>query len=97
MQLFCVTAADSAGCGAGCGARNGAGVGGAAEAEAEISSGTGMVGQSESQAAVLTLETTLIDEGVGPSNVSVINEADRDVIVSANREKGEAALYFVTD
>lgn len=47
--------------------------------------------------ATFELETTLIDEDVGPSNVSVIHEDDRDVIVSANREKGEAALYFVTD
>lgn len=43
------------------------------------------------------LEAVLIEEGVGPSNVTVIHEPDRDVIVSANREKGEAALYFVTD
>ena len=45
----------------------------------------------------LSLEAILIDEGVGPSNAAVINEANRDVIISANREKGEAALYFVTD
>lgn len=45
----------------------------------------------------LRLEAILIDEGVGPSNVSVINEGARDVIVSANREKGEAALYFVSE
>lgn len=45
----------------------------------------------------LSLEAVLIDEGVGPSNVSVIHEKNRDVLVSANREKGEAALYFVTD
>lgn len=38
-----------------------------------------------------------IEAGVGPSNVAVVNEADRDIIVSANREKAEAALYFVTD
>lgn len=47
--------------------------------------------------APLTLEAVLIDEGVGPSNVSIIHEKDRDVLISANREKGEAALYFVTD
>jgi len=45
----------------------------------------------------LKLEAVLIEEGVGPSNVTVIHEADRDVLVSANREKGEGALYFVTD
>lgn len=47
--------------------------------------------------APLELEAVTIDEGVGPSNVAVFHEADRDVIVSANREKGEAALYFVRD
>ena len=30
------------------------------------------------------------------SNVYVINEAGRDIIVAANREKAEAALYVVT-
>lgn len=34
-----------------------------------------------------------IDEGVGPSNVSVYHGPDGDVILSANRERGEAALY----
>ncbi|WP_319243562.1 hypothetical protein [uncultured Propionivibrio sp.] len=46
--------------------------------------------------APLALEAVVIEEGVGPSNVHVINEAGRDIIVAANREKGEAALYFVT-
>ena len=44
----------------------------------------------------LKLEAVVIEEGVGPSNVHVVNEAGRDIIVSANREKAEAALYFVT-
>ncbi len=44
----------------------------------------------------LQLEAVTIDKGVGPSNVAVVHEGERDVIVSANREKGEAALYFVT-
>ena len=44
----------------------------------------------------LTLEAVVIEEGVGPSNVYVINEAGRDIIVAANREKAEAALYVVT-
>ncbi|MDD2458095.1 MAG: hypothetical protein PHQ83_06290 [Eubacteriales bacterium] len=87
LQLFCVTAAGGSADKSGTGAR----------ADAEIGAATGMVGQSEAQSKILALETTLIDEGVGPSNVSVINEQDRDVIISANREKGEAALYFVTD
>ena len=46
--------------------------------------------------APLELEAVVIEEGVGPSNVHVLNTPDRDIIVAANREKGEAALYFVT-
>jgi hypothetical protein len=42
------------------------------------------------------LDPVLIEEGVGPSNVYVLHENDRDILVSANREKAEAALYFVT-
>lgn len=42
-------------------------------------------------------ELSVIEEGVGPSNVVVINQPDRDVIVSANHLRNEAALYFVTD
>jgi hypothetical protein len=42
-----------------------------------------------------TLVTELIEEGVGPSNVHVVHEKGRDIVVSANREKAEAALYFV--
>jgi len=48
------------------------------------------------QRAPLVLQPQLIDEGVGPSNVHVVHEAERDLIVSANREKAEAALYIVT-
>ena len=44
----------------------------------------------------LQLRAELIEEGVGPSNVHVMHEAGRDIIVSANREKAEAALYLVT-
>jgi hypothetical protein len=43
----------------------------------------------------LTLEAVVIDEGGGPSNVHVLHERGRDIIVAANREKAEAALYFV--
>ena len=49
-----------------------------------------------SQKSPLTLEATVIEEGVGPSNVFVVNEPNRDIIISANREIGEAALYVVT-
>jgi hypothetical protein len=45
----------------------------------------------------LTFKTQVIEAGVGPSNVAVINDDDRDIIISANRELGEAALYFVTE
>jgi hypothetical protein len=45
----------------------------------------------------LTLEAVTIENEVGPSNVAIFHETDRDVIISANREKGEAALYFVRD
>ena len=44
----------------------------------------------------LVLQAEVIDEGVGPSNVHVMHEPGRDIIVSANREKAEAALYIVT-
>ena len=46
--------------------------------------------------APLELEAVVIEEGVGPSNAYVLHEKERDVLVSANREKAEAALYFVT-
>ena len=45
----------------------------------------------------LVFKTTVIEAGIGPSNIAVINEEDRDIIISANRELGEAALYIVTD
>jgi hypothetical protein len=44
----------------------------------------------------LELEAVLIEAGVGPSNACVVHESGRDIIVAANREKAEAALYFVT-
>lgn len=44
----------------------------------------------------LEFQVEIIEEGVGPSNVYVRHEAGRDLIVAANREKAEAALYFVT-
>jgi hypothetical protein len=46
--------------------------------------------------APLRLQAEIIDEGVGPSNIHVMHEANRDIIVSANREIAEAALYIVT-
>jgi hypothetical protein len=44
--------------------------------------------------ATLKLNVEVIEEGVGPSNVYVLHELGRDILVSANREKAEAALYF---
>ncbi|GHU29515.1 hypothetical protein AGMMS50256_14570 [Betaproteobacteria bacterium] len=48
------------------------------------------------QKTPLELEAVLIEEGVGPSNAFVLHEKGRDIIVVANRESNEAALYFVT-
>ena len=48
------------------------------------------------QASPLVLQAQVVEEGVGPSNVHVMHEQGRDIIVSANREKAEAALYIVT-
>ncbi|KFX56711.1 hypothetical protein FDC50_01350 [Clostridium botulinum] len=45
----------------------------------------------------LKFKTQVIEAGVGPSNVAVVHEKNRDIIISANRELGEAALYFVTE
>lgn len=42
-------------------------------------------------------DVTVVDRGVGPSNAIVVNTPGRDVIISANHTKNEAALYFVTD
>ena len=43
----------------------------------------------------LRFEATIIEKGVGPANVSVIHEKDKDLILSSNRAVGEAALYTV--
>jgi len=49
-----------------------------------------------SSTAPLELKAEVIEGGVGPSNIYVLHEKTRDIIVSANREKAEAALYFVS-
>lgn len=41
-------------------------------------------------------ETLIIEKGVGPANLCVINEENRDLIVAANHTKNEAAVYIVT-
>lgn len=43
------------------------------------------------------IQQELIDTGCGPSNVTVVHGLDSDVVVVANRELGEAALYSVLD
>lgn len=42
-------------------------------------------------------ETTLIETGGGPSNVAIVNQKERDLIICANHTRNEAALYIVTD
>ncbi|MCI5773881.1 MAG: hypothetical protein MR210_04895 [Erysipelotrichaceae bacterium] len=39
----------------------------------------------------------VIEQGVGPANVCVVNENDRDLIVAANHTNNEAAVYIVED
>jgi hypothetical protein len=34
---------------------------------------------------------------MGPSNVKVISAEDRDLLLTANREAGECAVFEVTD
>ncbi|MDO4573331.1 MAG: hypothetical protein Q4C13_08170 [Clostridia bacterium] len=41
-------------------------------------------------------EYEILDEGVGPSNVAVLNLPDRDLILAANREAAMASLYILT-
>lgn len=45
----------------------------------------------------LRLAATTIEAGGGPSNVTVVNERERDLIIVANRMIGEAAVFVVTD
>ena len=42
-------------------------------------------------------KVTMIEKGVGPANLCVVNEKDRDIIVAANHTANEAAVYFVTE
>lgn len=39
-------------------------------------------------------DTHVLDEGAGPSNLALVNLSERDVLLSANREKGEIATYI---
>jgi len=45
----------------------------------------------------LTFKETIIEKGGGPSNICVIHRAKDDLILVANREKGEGVLYTVTN
>jgi len=45
----------------------------------------------------LKFKVEVIDTGMGPSNITVINGEEKDIIIAANRVVGEAALYIVTD
>jgi hypothetical protein len=38
-----------------------------------------------------------IDAGAGPANICVINGQDRDLILTANHESGEGAVYEVRE
>ena len=43
------------------------------------------------------MSTEIIDKGCGTANVMVIHGPDQDLLVAANREVGEGAVYFVRD
>ena len=49
------------------------------------------------KAETLCFTTEIIEAGQGPSNVAVLNEQEKDVILAANREAAQAVLYTVTD
>lgn len=40
-------------------------------------------------------KTVIIEKGIGPANLCVVNEKDRDLIIAANHTKNEAAVYIV--
>ena len=41
--------------------------------------------------------TKEIDRGVGPANLCLVNEENRDLIIAANHTANEAAVYIVED
>ena len=41
-------------------------------------------------------EATVVEEGVGPANLAVVNRENDDLIIAANHTAGEAAVYKVT-
>lgn len=42
-------------------------------------------------------KTVVVEKGVGPANLCVVNEKERDLIVAANHTKNEAAVYIVSE
>ena len=43
-----------------------------------------------------SVERTVLDVAVGPTQVAVVNQGDRDLILSANHGAGEVALYTLS-
>lgn len=41
--------------------------------------------------------STIFDKGVGPANLALLHEKERDVILAANHSANEAAVYVVTE
>jgi hypothetical protein len=41
-------------------------------------------------------EAQIVEQGIGPSNVAVVNIGDRDFIISANHTQNHAAVYIIT-
>ena len=60
------------------------------------------VRRKECELFVVTYENgkykvTMVDKGVGPANLFVVPEQNRDFIVSANHIAAKASIYFVTE
>ena len=73
-----------------------------ADARKERLDGTGWEKRKDFELFGVTYEdgeykVTMIEKGVGPANLCVVNEKDRDIIVAANHTANEAAVYFVTE
>ncbi|MEG0165620.1 hypothetical protein [Anaerorhabdus sp.] len=41
-------------------------------------------------------EITIVENGVGPANIQVVNRENDDIIIAANHTKNEAAIYVAT-
>lgn len=40
--------------------------------------------------------STVVETGIGPSNVAVVNLPEHDLLISANHTQNEAAVYYIT-